>query len=414
MINRWSTISDLSTAAKGALRRGISMLEVLISIGIVAIGLVSIAALIPVGGVQVQKSNVEERKATLGLNAFREFQIRRMEKMPSANRMTDITYNPNNHCAWISAAGPTTPLFTYSVSQWVPTFSFPVVIDPLMVAAGGSAVDSFPANASTGLPVLKRLSLSSVYSSTQSTYQALAAAAFTAADDVVTSLPSDVSQPGSGVLDSSNSKRDYNGEFTWLATLATNYSDAASINPSQMNQFTLSIVVFDRRQLTTPVAATDEQGQEEIVSAVSATPAAVSIDGGEFTLSDSSANASAKLGMARPEQWIMLTRYLPVAARTAPWLEAKWFRVVAAGNITQSGSTYSRQITLAGADWEPDPTAANVAYPAAPYIAPGSVTWPANVPSGSQNYNAYACLFDGAVAVYQRVIHLEGPSVWSQ
>jgi hypothetical protein len=111
----------------------------------------------------------------------------------------------------------------------------------------------------------------------------------------------------------------------------------------------------------------------------------------------------------------MLTRYLPytnAAGAVLPWIESKWFRVVAASNISQSGSTYSRQITLAGADWEPDPTAANLANVFAPYTPPSAVNW-GTVPFGAQNYNTYACLFDGAVAVYQRVIHLEGPSVWS-
>jgi hypothetical protein len=98
-----------------------------------------------------------------------------------------------------------------------------------------------------------------------------------------------------------------------------------------------------------------------------------------------------------------------------PYLEAKWYRVVAAGSITQSGTTtFSRQITLAGPDWEPDPIAAQAANPSTTSIPPSSLTWPSSVPAGSQNYNTYACIFDGAVAVYQRVIHLEGPSVWNQ
>ncbi len=244
-----------------------------------------------------------------------------------------------------------------------------------MVAVGGSAVDSFPANSPTGVPALKRLSLRSVYSGTPNVHRSLADMVSTAADDVVSQLPDDASQAGSaGViyLDPPNNtipvKRDSNGQFTWLATVAPTYTDTASLNPSQMNQFTLSIVVFDRRMLTVPAPATEEQGQEEIVLATSATPAVVSTSGGEFTLSDDISthpNASAKLSMVRPDQWLMLTRYLPVANGSPPWVETKWFRVVAAGNITQSGSIVSRQVTLAGTDWEPDPTAASTANPTA-------------------------------------------------
>ena len=203
-------------------RTAISLLEVLICIGIVAIGLLSVAALIPVGGVQVQKANVQERKAALGLNAFREFQVRGMDKPPNASRMTDGTYNPNSDCAWVAAAGPGSQLFSFNTSvtpnRWTANFALPFAIDPLMVSVAGSAVDSFPAIAPSGSPILKRLSLASTYNASQPTYRSLADTVFTAADDVVTNLPDDRSQIGTGALDSSSSHRDYNGQFTWLAT----------------------------------------------------------------------------------------------------------------------------------------------------------------------------------------------------
>jgi hypothetical protein len=423
-----------------AFRTGISLLEVLICIGIVAIGLVSIAALIPVGGVQVQKSNVEERKATLGLNAFREFQIRGMD-----NVQNWVRYNSSN---WVNYLPLSLTASSFPLASGFTDFPYlpPVAIDPQMAAVGQSqgsnaSISTFPANYGSG-PLMARLTLNSFSSYSSPNYtpiRSLADAVFTSADDVVATQPNDVSQPGTGVLDSTGSKRDYQGEFTWLATITPNSAnqitfnptlDTATIQPPQMtNQYTLSIVVFDRRVLSTPVAATSEQGQEEMVQAHWPTlgtsqDSTLAVSGGEFTLTDSSSNASAKLGMVRPDQWIMLCRYLPYTFTYGsttppsyayfPYMEAKWYRVVAAGNITQSGTTYSRQITLAGPDWEADPTAANVASPSTLYIAPTSVTWPSTVSTGSQNYNTYACLFDGAVAVYQRVIHLEGPSVWNQ
>jgi hypothetical protein len=422
-----------------ALRTAISLLEVLICIGIVAIGLLSVAALIPVGGVQVQKANVQERKATLGLNAFREFQIRGMDNVQNWVRYNSpnwIGYLPLNLTASLAPLSPGFPDQPY-----LP----PIAIDPLMVAVGQSegksaAVSTFPANYIGG-PLLPRLTLTSAASFSAGTYtpvRSLADMIYATADDVISDIPSDVSQTGSTALDANSMKHNSNGEFTWLATITPSFaspvtfdtvaSTATMQSPQPTNQYALSIVVFDRRILSTPAPATEEQGQEEIVLAASATPATVSVNGGEFTLSDDSSshtNASAKLDMLRPDQWIMLTRYVPYAysytdstgvSHTVyyPWVEAKWFRVVAAGNLVQSGTIYSRQVTLAGADWEPDPTAANAASASTLYIAPASVTWPASVPAAYQNYNTYACLFDGAVAVYQRVIHLEGPSVWNQ
>jgi hypothetical protein len=403
-------------------RSAISLLEVLICIGIVAIGLLSVAALIPVGGVQVQKANVQERKATLGLNAFREFQIRGMD-----NIQNWVRYNSPN---WVSYLPLTnvTAVAGFSDYPYLP----PVVIDPLMAAVGQSqgssaAISTFPANYNSG-PLTARLTLNSLSSFANPNYtpiRSLADEVCTAADDVVTALPDDRSQIGTGALDSSNSRRDYNGQFTWLATITPNFPNkilpgppttpSAIQLPQMTDQYTLSIVVFDRRILSTPVPATDEQGQEEMVQAHWPTLGAtqdstVAISGGEFTLTDSSGNASGKLNMVRPDQWLMLCRYVPYpydpnnpsTTTYFPMLEAKWYRVVSAGNLSQSGSAYSRQITLAGADWEATPT------------APTMMTWPTTVPPSSQNYNTYACLFDGAVAVYQRVIHLQGPSVWNQ
>lgn len=411
-------------------RPGISLLEVLICIGVVAIGLVSIAALIPVGGLQVQRANTEERKGTLGLNAFREFQIRGMDKIENWVRYK----SPN----WVNYENSTPPLdLTAQINPPVsgfPDFVYlpPFAIDPLMVGIGqaagtSAAVSTFPANYSGG-PIMPRLTVAgtSSYDSFSGYYTPLrpiSDAIFTAADDVVANLPDDTSQIGTSALDSTNNKRDFNGAFTWLATITSSRptlvggsaSFAKLYQPQPSDQCTLSIVVFDRRVLSTPVAANVNGGQEEMVQAhwPNLNPGAdttLAAGGGEFTLVDSSANAASKLAMARPEQWLMLCRYVPLTYLVSatdtvsyPWLEAKWYRIVAVGAITQSGSTYSLQVTLDGDDWSPDPT---------PAVAPTAVTWPTSVPPAAQNYNTYACLFDGAVGVFQKIIHLQSPSNW--
>jgi type II secretory pathway pseudopilin PulG len=436
-------------------QRGISLLEVLICIGIVAIGLVSIAALLPVGGVQVQKANTEERKATLGLNAFREFQIRGMD-----NTQNWVAYN-NSTTSWVSYLS-----LTDSSDLSAPTFKNysylpPVVIDPLMVAVGqqngsNAAISTFPANFGTG-PLMARLTLSSLANNASSVYtplRPLADAVFTSADDVASSVPDDSTQPGTSAMIYQDAptntiplKRDFNGQYTWLATITPNFPNTitgtlstGSVQPPQAtDQYTLSIVVFDRRLLTTPIPATEEQGQEEMVqghwgphsasfeTTTLGEDSTVNQAGGEFTLSVDTTvpNATAQLGMVRPGQWLMLCRYLPatVSGGWIPWVEAKWYRVVAAGDVTSpiqkplpapapipQAAKYTRQITLAGPDWEPDPTKT-----APSGILPSNVTWPSSIPSGSQNFNTYAVLLDGTVAVYQRVIHLESSnSVWSQ
>ncbi len=185
-------------------RSGISMLEVLISIMVVAIGLVSIAALIPVGGIQVQKSNTQERTATLGLNAFREFQVRGMDDFSKAAS------------PWLRENG----------SNYLPladlTYLPPIAIDPMMMARivnddSTGAINSGTNSASqqlqyfpicqSGTPpvVMHRLTVPGLFSfgnpnsNRSATFaKTLAEAVFAAQDDVVSQLPDDTSQAGSG------------------------------------------------------------------------------------------------------------------------------------------------------------------------------------------------------------------------
>lgn len=362
---------SLTPAAAG--RHGISLMEVLISIFIMAVGMLSIASLIPVGGIQVEKANVEEQKALLGLNAQREFQIRGMAN-PSNWLQCDASANPVKLVAYTGAFLP------------------PLAIDPLMVGAVNQtqkdwkAIDTFPANVSSpGYPVMKRLTVAATCTNSGGTIKpnkALSDAIFRAADDVISSKPDDRSIPATGqlTLDSSNNpvKRDFEGGYTWLATLTPYYPDQAA--PVPMNQFTLSIVIFHGRVLSTPTATSQQEDYLHCTAAGSPgtepTAGTVSFGGGDLTFGDSSAVASEQqITLARPGNWIMLCR----TDGTRPYI-FKWYRIVAASTDT-SGNLGA---TLAGPDW----------------------VW------GGNTSPTYACLFDGAVACYQRVIHLDGPSLW--
>ena len=57
-------------------RRGISLMEVLISAFIMAVGLLGVAALLPVGHHEASKGMLADRAAEIGRMAFRDFQIR--------------------------------------------------------------------------------------------------------------------------------------------------------------------------------------------------------------------------------------------------------------------------------------------------------------------------------------------------
>ncbi|HTQ38488.1 MAG TPA: prepilin-type N-terminal cleavage/methylation domain-containing protein, partial [Pirellulales bacterium] len=218
-------------------RRGISLLEVLISIGVMAVGMLSIAALIPVGGVQVNKANIEERKATLGQNAYRDFQIRGLGTIPTLPDPTTLTPSQitaiQNQGPWVAGNG--SPFFTPSGHTWQPYAQLPFVIDPEMIAVGHAAVQdigvaSFPptysaynvnstsdpfiqankaliqayqANPPPG-PIIARLGLDLTApldtTNTHVPSRPLSDVIFTATDDVLTNRADDSSHPGSSAL----------------------------------------------------------------------------------------------------------------------------------------------------------------------------------------------------------------------
>ena len=85
-------------------------------------------------------------------------------------------------------------------------------------------------------------------------------------------------------------------------------------------------------------------------------------------------------------QWIMLSQsvYPSTGGNTVPAM-FRWYKVLAVDEIQPgiASGTWTRNVTLAGPDWTPNPTS-----------TPGT---PAT----------YASIFDGVVGVYEREIELE-------
>ncbi len=91
-----------------SLRRGISILEVLFAMGVVAIGLLGVMAIVPVGLHLVGKGQVSDRSSRAGQNALREFQTRGMARADQwlyfhphpAVGWTRVTWNPGLDNSW--------------------------------------------------------------------------------------------------------------------------------------------------------------------------------------------------------------------------------------------------------------------------------------------------------------------------
>ena len=166
-------------------------MEVLISIGILAVGLSAVVALIPAGGSEAQRALAEDRKANMGLAALDDAIARGILRPPA------------------------TP---------------PFVVDPL-------------GTASSGIPnaVLPSVSLGNLEA------EPLAAdTVFRSEDDVVYSLDSSgEDDPPLPVYFGGNAKRASDGTYSWLATLTA---------AGNTQDYRLSVVTFHTRGDMMPVS----------------------------------------------------------------------------------------------------------------------------------------------------------------
>ena len=88
-------------------------------------------------------------------------------------------------------------------------------------------------------------------------------------------------------------------------------------------------------------------------------------------------------------QWCLLSAWLGEGQSQIPFF--KWYRIVSVEDEVQppTGGGYTRWITLAGPDWAP-----SLKAPPGP-----SKTW--------------VSLFEGAIAVYEKTMRIEGASLYS-
>jgi hypothetical protein len=170
-------------------RRGISLLEVLISIGILSVGLASVLALLPAGGSQARKAMIEDRRGAMGEAAIADCRVRGF-------------LNPIN---WIGASNP------------------PVMIDPLGAAYGVSAAPSGMSLVSiSGIPNL-----------------AVADYVCRGGDDLAVQVPDD-DDSAPVLMMQGSAKRLTEGNFSWLATITPMTTGTGPFHR-------LSVVEFYRR-----------------------------------------------------------------------------------------------------------------------------------------------------------------------
>ena len=281
------------TACPGQRRRGLSLVEILISIFIVSIGLLGVAALLPIAHHDSKQGTLDDLSALVGKHAWRDFSIRRMNDTKS----WDFT-DPNGN----------NPGFESNVIY---------VLDPLLITFRNDPdiPDEYGPfdNYNNNNPSFRRISLDYL---NQLTFKQAADAAldrFTSADDLVfTAAEATQDLPTQLYTSDSDARRRQSyRRFSWLTTLVP--------DPTGADVYRASFVIFHQRSL---VPLGDNEHELENFQLVGS----VMSYGGVDAELPTAKNPISALDISRND-WIAL------AQQTQPAL--RWFRVMRTAELDE-------------------------------------------------------------------------------
>ncbi len=148
----------LQTRRYGRTSRGITLLEVLVAMLVMTVGLLGMAAMIPLGRLELAEANVADNAATLGRSAFRDLMVRGFLNPENwANPITGDSVirtaggSGDPATALVPGAPPAERQFEVDSRLMRPPF-VPIVIDPLMLSPNnpeGLAVPNSDSDAET-------------------------------------------------------------------------------------------------------------------------------------------------------------------------------------------------------------------------------------------------------------------------
>jgi hypothetical protein len=393
------------------IRRGVSLLEVLFSIGVIGIGLLGVIALYPLALGQIGTGMVADRSARAGQNAVEVFAARGMARPDQLLWFRYSTTNP-------ATAEPVDASTTDLLLRDGPNSGF--LIDPMFVAVQRQTNNAnydarlfpyYPRQAipnpitpsspypSNFDPRLRRVTLRSLPGATSIMNAAQAELLFRSNDDLSFELPLDRNAPPDQIFGKNNARRQYEGTISWMATLVPQLNITNSgTSPGELYQ--LSIIVFDRRDSS---MAMDIQN-ERVVNVAAFHNAG--LGGGDVTLG---ASTTAELEVT-PGQWLMLMatphEMITSTTPTTPGVSLfRWYRVIDTEDEPHPGSSvfsWERDVVLQGADWPSSMPAGIPAY--LDDVDPSSAVAPRPT---------RVALVSNVVAVYERTIRLERSGLWT-
>jgi|GEM_PF-3153840 len=423
--------------------RGISLIEVLISMFVLLFGLMGVAAIIPVGNHYVVEGEKSDLGAGLAQNAFEELKARGALRtnawVYAGDPPGNESINPANPAPpypvefplVISDLGANSGNYNIVDTNVLPGRAF--VIDPMGAAAGFEAGladrDVFPyynLNAqavNVGMPIpwqaafserrwpVRRVTLPIPDSTGVLAFNGMpkvvAETIFRLRDDLSVDQPdkndvpsiqrwdtADTNNTPDDLTDDLPLRRQYKGDYSWLATIVPETtSDLESLQPAHTASgnihYDVSVVVFRKRDDTPSVdserviQAELLQGGELVIYSTSGTPAKEEVD--------------AAVEDIRPGNWISL---MGVNQTTGDFV-MKWYRILSMDDettlfyvATEDSDQQARRMMLIGPDW-PAPISA--------LVGTGVQAIP----------NLRAGLFPGAISVVTKPLLMEKESLWS-
>lgn len=347
-------------------RRAISLLEILVSLGILSVGLVGVAVLIPVGKLAMSDVNKSDRTGACGRAAIHEIKIRRM-----LDTTINTTAPPSTNLVDPLLSGQNPPTVPANNPAWPGArlnWGGPFAIDPVGVLNGLSypngglgmnlggtrALPQNPPTFSDYFP-LPRFALNWAWAT-----PALGDRIFRWSDELKFNVPQGATKRPRAEMtkDSSGNSAPYpplpsetaftpvtlanDGQFSWFAT----------VNPLGNNNYSVSVVVCHSREFstTTPgMTLTNLPTAERTVDIVNMFGGTVQLPTttSDVTGTNNSLVLNSTTFPLKKDQWVMLLGWETATGQRIP-RECKWYRVVGIGTDV----TTTPYVSLDGPTWD--------------------------------------------------------------
>lgn len=355
-------------------RAGLSLLEVIFSVGIIILGLLGVAVLIPASGRIAQKGNMLDQASRAGHNWFRELETRGYMQPAS----------------WVLADAASTAAYQNDVNAgngqvitWAHEKAF--CIDPRFASVNGDSYFPYPATAA--FPRMRRISLRASAGANQMT-QDQADELFMGHDDLLFDRPVDAKQIPVQVYGQAGlGKRLSEDRLSYLLTVVPKLQGRRQFRDT----YIVSTVIMRNRDAAMSIASKapkpDAERWVEVSTFYGSTGGGGDAQVGDIQLRSRAGRtpieAQADLKLRRGD-WLMLSGIASEFGNPNPQPVFRWYRVVHATDAQPTGNAAGQwfvDVSLHGPDW-------------------------------NSNLSTQATIVTDVVAVFEKTMRLESSSLW--